>query len=182
MLDQIRAKGYEALRSARGNALPPMRWTRGVLSFLNDMLGRPLAPADEIRERREYEERRRALIAEAVAKKQAEPAPAAAANGQNGKNGHNGKVAAPKEAAPVVVYLDDRSQRELKRIEGVLKGRDIPFTKLNIENDEATKSWVQTASRKREMPVVFIAGKPIGASADLMRLDAAGGLEKLVYG
>ena len=43
-IDQLRAKAYEALRSRWGNQLPPVRITRGVLSFVNDMVGRPLAP------------------------------------------------------------------------------------------------------------------------------------------
>lgn len=180
MWETIRAKAYEALRSTSGNRMPPIRWTRGVLTFVNDMLGRPLAPEDEIRERREYERRRRQRLAEAMARRKAAATNGTAA-GSNGLNGANGKVAA-LEAAPVVVYVDGRSHRELQRIETVFKGREIPFTKLDVEGDDATRSWVRTTSKRDDFPVVFIAGQPIGAYDELVQLDATSQLTKLVWG
>lgn len=62
MLISIRAKAYETLRASSGNRLPPVRWTRDVLAFVNEMLGRPLAPKDEIVQNRAYEARRRARL------------------------------------------------------------------------------------------------------------------------
>ena len=47
-LDEIRAKAYEVLRGKAGSKLLPVRLTRGVLSFMNDMAGRPLAPREEL--------------------------------------------------------------------------------------------------------------------------------------
>jgi glutaredoxin-related protein len=170
-LDGLRAKAYEALRSRHGNQLLPVRLSRGVLSFVNDMVGRPLAPEDELAERRAYEERRRARIAQA----QIAAAPVvdtAAAEATRRAN----------DAAPVIVYVDGQSHRDAKRIADVFKGRDIPFTELSVVEDVATRSWVETTARTRELPVVFVAGKPVGGYDAVVQLDVKGELERMVWG
>ncbi len=172
-LDDIRAKAYRVLRSTAGNKLLPVRLTRGVLSFVNDMAGRPFAPREEIEERRAYEQRRAAKIAETKAAQEKERAAMHATNG----------AAKKREAAPVCVYVDGvNSRRDLKRITDVLRGRDIPFTQLDVEGDESTRSWVTTTAKTHEFPVVFVAGQPIGDFHALVQADAAGDLVKLVYG
>jgi glutaredoxin-related protein len=171
MMDEIRAKAYEALRSRAGNQLPPVRIARGMLSFMNDMVGRPLAPVDELRERREYEERRRVRIAQAQL---------AAANAEEALNAAG--AARGRDAAPVIVYVDAQSHRDAKRIADVFRGRDIPFTELSVVEDGATRSWVETTARTRELPVVFVAGKPVGGYDALVQLDVQGELERLVWG
>jgi glutaredoxin len=176
MLDALRFRAYEALRSTAGNQLLPVRVTRGVLTFINDMVGRPLAPEDEIAERKRYEEHRRQRIAETEAKRAAEAAEdAAAARKKSG-------AAAKREAAPVVIYLDAQSHRDLKRIKDVLRGREIACQELSIVEDEATRSWVETTAKTKEFPVVFIAGQPIGGYDDVVQLDVKGELVKLVFG
>ncbi len=176
-MDVLRAKAYEALRSRWGNQLPPVRVTRGVLSFVNDMVGRPLAPEDEIQERRAYEERRRERIAQQrlSAARAAEAAVAATAAGV-------AEAARNRDAAPVIVYVDAQSHRDAKRIADVFRGRDIPFTELSVVEDGATRSWVETTARTRELPVVFVAGKPVGGYDALVQLDVKGELERMVWG
>ena len=164
-LDGLRAKAYEALRSRRGNQLPPVRLARGVLSFVNDMVGRPLAPEDELAERRAYEERRR----ERIAKAQLDAVPVVL-------------DPARRDAAPVIVYVDAQSHRDAKRIADVFRGRDIPFTELSVVEDGATRSWVETTARTRDLPVVFVAGKPVGGYDALVQLDVKGELERMVWG
>jgi glutaredoxin-related protein len=165
-LDGLRAKAYEALRSRRGNQLLPVRLSRGVLSFVNDMVGRPLAPEDELAERRAYEERRRARIAQArIAAAPVEVDPRR-----------------DRDAAPVIVYVDAQSHRDAKRIADVFRGRDIPFTELSVVEDASTRSWVETTARTRDLPVVFVAGKPVGGYDALVQLDVKGELERMVWG
>jgi hypothetical protein len=173
-LDEMRAKAYEMLRSSTGNKFLPVRLGRGVLTFMNDMAGRPLAPVEELEERRDYETRRVTKAKEAAATREKEAHAA--------KNGANG-AAKKREAAPVCVYVDGRSpQREVKRITDVLRGRDIPFTQLDVEGDESTKSWVTTTAKSHELPLVFVAGQPIGDFHALVQADAAGELTRLVFG
>jgi glutaredoxin-related protein len=176
-MDLLRARAYEALRSRWGNQLPPVRIARGVLSFVNDMVGRPLAPEDEIQERRAYEERRRARIAQqrlaaAQAAEAAAAPPVAAAEPARSRS----------DAAPVIVYVDAQSHRDAKRIADVFRGRDIPFTELSVVEDVATRSWVESTARTRELPVVFVAGKPVGGYDALVQLDVKGELVRMVWG
>jgi glutaredoxin 3 len=167
MLDTVRDIAYQALRSSRGNVLPPVRWAKDLVLFMNEMAGKPLATRDEIALRRERERVRQEKLAEALAKRAAEEA----------------KAAGPaKEVAPVVIYRDDKSTRDLKRIESVLKGRDIAWKEIDVEHDEAGKSWVVTRSGTHDLPVVFIAGEPVGGYDALVQLDVAGELTKRVFG
>jgi glutaredoxin len=165
LLDGIRAKAFTALRSSVGNGLPPVRWTKDILLFVNEMAGKPLAPEEELAARREREDKERA-----AREKRYEELRAQAAGTARG------------EAAPVMIYVDEKSGRELKRIRTVLKGRDIPWKELDVEHDIASRSWVKTTSGRDELPVVFVADKAIGAYDELVQLDVKGELVKMVFG
>ena len=88
--------------------------------------------------------------------------------------------AAPVQA-PVVVYFDGKDHRTKKKIEELLRGRDIAFTVLDVANDEAERSWVATAAKSEEFPIVVIAGTPVGGFQELTQLDVQGELKRLVF-
>jgi glutaredoxin-related protein len=156
--DKLRALAFGALSSTAGENVRPVRVVRSFLATANDLVGRPLAPAEELAARR------------AAA---APPAPAAASK----------SAAAPaREAAPVVVYFDGRDHRTKRKIEELLKGRDIPFRVLDVANDEATRSWCVTQAKLDEFPLVFVAGEPIGGLHELTQADVNGLLAKKVFG
>jgi glutaredoxin len=95
-------------------------------------------------------------------------------------------VAAPATAAaplqaPVVVYFDGRDQRTKKKIEELLRARDIAFKELDVTNDEAERSWVVTAAKSEEFPIVVIAGTPVGGFHELTQLDVQGELKRRVF-
>jgi glutaredoxin len=87
-----------------------------------------------------------------------------------------------REQAPVVVYFDGKDQRTKTKIEELLNARDVKFTLLDVTNDEAERSWVITAAKSEEFPIVVIAGTPVGGFHELMQLDVTGGLKKRVFG
>ena len=98
-------------------------------------------------------------------------------------------VAAPAPAAaplqmqaPVVVYFDGKDHRTKTKIEELLRGRDIVFTVLDVANDEAERSWVVTAAKSEEFPIVVIAGTPVGGLQELTQLDVQGELKRRVFG
>jgi glutaredoxin len=95
-------------------------------------------------------------------------------------------AAAPASAAslqaPVVVYFDGKDHRTKTKIEELLRGRDIVFTVLDVANDEAERSWVITAAKSEEFPIVVIAGTPVGGFQQLTQLDVQGDLKRLVFG
>jgi glutaredoxin len=88
--------------------------------------------------------------------------------------------AAPLQA-PVVVYFDGKDHRTKTKIEELLRGRDIVFTVLDVANDEAERSWVVTAAKSEEFPIVVIAGTPVGGFHELTQLDVQGDLKRRVF-
>jgi len=87
--------------------------------------------------------------------------------------------AAPLQA-PVVLYFDGKDHRTKKKIEELLSARDIKFTTLDVTNDEAERSWVVTAAKSEEFPIVVIAGTPVGGFHELTQLDVQGELKRRV--
>ena len=83
--------------------------------------------------------------------------------------------------APVVVYFDGKDHRTKTKIEELLRGRDIVFTVLDVGNDEAERSWVVTAAKSEEFPIVVIAGTPVGGLQELTQLDVQGELKHRVF-
>ena len=121
---------------------------------------------EELTERRARETRRQAQLAEA--RRKADQARSAGAS-------------PAREVAPVVVYVDGRSARETARIATVLGGRNIPWQERDVEHDESSRSWVLARSRAEKLPVVFVAGEPLGAYDRLVQLDVNGDLERMVF-
>lgn len=153
-LDVLRAEAHRAIDRLPGKA--------GELARkANAALGRPLADAAELADRRAFEARG---AAPAPA-----PAPASASS-------------APREAAPVIVYHMDKTRRDAARLTEVLDGAGIPYKVMNIQDDPAAQSAVRRDSKGFRLPVVFIAGEAIGGRAELTNLAASGELQKKVFG
>jgi glutaredoxin len=87
-----------------------------------------------------------------------------------------------REQAPVIVYFDGKDQRTKTKVEELLNAREIKFRLLDVTNDEAERSWVITAAKSEEFPIVVVAGTPVGGFHELMQLDVTGGLKKRVFG
>ncbi len=150
-LDALRAEAHRAIDKLPGKA--------GELARkANTALGRPLADAAELADRRAFEARATA----------AGPAPSPAS--------------AAREAAPVVVYHMDKTRRDAARLTEVLEGAGIPYKVMNIQDDPAAQSAVRRDSKGFRLPVVFIAGEVIGGRAELTNLAASGELKKKVFG
>ncbi len=103
---------------------------------------------------------------------------AARQNGNGNGNGH----AAKREAAPVMVYFDGKDHRTRKKIEELLKGREIRYQVLDVTDDESTRSWAITAAKQTEFPLVFVAGEAIGGLHELTQADVNGVLTQKVFG
>ncbi len=131
----------------------------------NDVLGRPLAAADELEDRRAFEAKP-ASGAVTIAPKPA-PAPAAITTGQ---------------VAPVVVYHMDKSRRDATKLTDMLDAEKIPYTLYNLQEDQSAQYSVKRDSNGHRLPLVMIAGEAIGGRAELSNLIATGKLKKLVYG
>jgi len=53
---------------------------------------------------------------------------------------------------------------------------------LDVTDDEAERSWVTTTARQTELPIVVIAGAPVGGLGELTQLNLSGELHKRVFG
>lgn len=87
-----------------------------------------------------------------------------------------------REQAPVILYFDGKDHRTKTKVEELLKARDIKFSLLDVANDEAERSWVITAAKREEFPIVVIAGTPVGGFEELTQLDVQGDLKRRVFG
>jgi glutaredoxin len=160
MKNRLRALVYEKLVEADGRKMHPVaRHLRNAAAIVNELL------PDGIRM-----DGRGAADAAAP-----EPPPAAA-------NGHAAAAPARPAQAPVFVYFDGRDHRTKAKIEELLNGQKIAFKVLDVTDDEAEKSWVTTAAHTNELPIVVIAGTPIGGLGELTQLNLSGELQRRVFG
>ena len=153
-LEKARARAHGAIAKLPGRA--------GELARkANEALGRPLADAAELADRRAFEARAGAAPAAAPAKPSAQPL---------------------REPAPVVVYHMDKSRRDAAKLTELLDGAGIPYKVMNIQEDPAAQMSVQRDSKGYRLPLVFIAGEPIGGRSELTNLATSGQLAKKVFG
>jgi glutaredoxin len=153
-LDDLRARAFGMIERAPGKL-------GAVARKANEALGRPLASAEELADRREFE--------------------AGYAVREPGKGRGTG-TGTGAEAAPVIVYHLDKHRRDIPRLTQVLDGADIPYRVMNLEGDPATQAAVRRDSGGRKLPLVFIAGECVGAREELNALERSGELKKKVWG
>ena len=163
MKNRLRTLVYETLMEADGRKMHPVaRHLRNAASIVNELL------PDGIR-----------MDARSAADA-AGPEPRSAAAGP-GKGATAAAPARPAQA-PVFVYFDGRDHRTKAKIEELLTGQKIAFKVLDVTDDEAEKSWVTTAAHTNELPIVVIAGTPIGGLGELTQLNLSGELQRRVFG
>ena len=155
-LDTLRARAHGAMSKLPGKA--------GELARkANEVLGRPLADEVELADRRAFEARGEVHTPVTATT----TGPAATTNG---------------EAAPVIVYHMDKTRRDAQKLVELLEGAGIPHRVSNIQEDPAAQAAVRRDSKGYRLPLVFIAGEPIGGRAELTNLISSGELKKKVFG
>jgi hypothetical protein len=166
MLDRVRDALYRAMTGPEGDTLAPVRIPKDLARRLNATLGRPLAPLDELGRRA----RARAHLAELRAQQGAgAPTP----------------PTTKKEPAPVLVYFEkDVNVRELVRIEELLGAKGYAWKRCDVAGDEATLDFVmrEAGCERDDLPVVFVASRPIGNLEALVRADVSGDLARAITG
>ena len=157
-LDRARARAHAALDKIPGKVGEAARRANAVL-------GRPLADADELADRRAFADRTSANA----------PMPAAAAAARPAA------TEAKHEIAPVIVYHMDKTRRDAQKLVDMLAAEHVPHQVSNIQEDAAAQMAVRRDSKGFRLPVVFIAGEAIGGRAELSNLIASGELKKKVF-
>jgi glutaredoxin-related protein len=157
MIDQLKSRLLDGIKSPFGNHLPPVRWAKEALLLVNDLAGRPLRPSA-----------------------QADQSPITV-----GIAIHTNAPATPtsaREQAPVMLYKDWNSRHDLKRLIDVLVAANIKFQEFDVTDDEATRTWVKATSKVEDLPAVYIAGEAIGGYQELAQIDVSGELRRKVFG
>lgn len=79
--------------------------------------------------------------------------------------------------ADVTIYTT-RTCPYCHRAKALLRARGIPFTEIDVTDDEARRAWLVTSTGRQTVPQIFIGGEAIGGSDDLHELDRTGELER----
>jgi hypothetical protein len=90
-----------------------------------------------------------------------------------------------REPAPVMMYFEkDRNQRLIERVRELLTAKQIPFQALDVSGDAATIAFVvrEAGCEDDDLPIVFVAGAPVGGYNELVDWDVSGKLKKAVFG
>src|SRR5262245_9720663 len=150
-IDRARAKAHSTLDKLPGKLGDAARRA-------NEALGRPLADASELADRRAFEAR--------------------------GADGAAVPAAAKpqREAAPVIVYYMEKQKRDVAKLTDVLDANGIKYTVTNIQEDPAAQYAVKRDSKGIRLPVVFVAGDCIGGRTELINAASSGELAKKVFG
>jgi len=154
-IDRARARAHAALDKIPGKLGEAARRA-------NQALGKPLADADELADRRAFSERVSANAPMPRPAQQAEPA-------------------GTRDVAPVIVYHMDKTRRDAQKLVDMLDAEGIPHQVSNIQEDPAAQAAVRRDSKGFRLPVVFIAGEAVGGRAELANLIAGGELKKKVF-
>jgi glutaredoxin len=153
LTDRLRSFAHQRLEGSDADG-PWVRRAREVVSTVNDLLGKPLR-APELVE----------------------------VHSPDGSAAVTAGAARPtREQAPVILYFDGKDHRTKTKVEELLRAREIAFRLLDVANDEAERSWVITAAKRDEFPIVVIAGTPVGGLEELTQLDVQGELGRRVFG
>ena len=151
-VDRMRALAFGAIAKAPGPV-------GSALRRANEALGRPLADAEELEDRRAFATAHRGAVAVTAA-----PAPA------------------NREAAPVIVYFMDKQKRDVAKLTDILDANGVTYTMTNIQEDPAAQYAVRRDSKGLRLPVVFVAGECIGGREHLVNAASSGELKKKVFG
>jgi glutaredoxin len=165
MLDRVRTGFHRVITTKAGDGLLPARLSKDLARRLNVVLGEPLCSRDELARRHAARTRLEEL--------------------RSGKGAPGKAAPATREAAPVMIYFEkDRNPRMLGRVRETLDGKGIAYTLLDVTGDETTKDFVMREAKVKEdeLPVVFVAGTPIGGYDALTDWDVSGRLARAVFG
>jgi len=174
--EHLRAFAHRKLEGTDRKKLHPVAvHALNLASIVNELMGRPIRAADEVPSGDHPHPRATGANGHA--------ADGRAANGVEGAASGAAvpAVPVPRAQAPVVLYFDGKDHRTRAKVEELLRSRDIAFKVLDVTDDEAERSWITTAAKTSEFPIVVVAGNPVGGLAELTQLDLQGDLVRRVF-
>jgi hypothetical protein len=165
--DLVRTSLHRAITTPAFDRFLPVRLPKDLARRMNAMFGEPLCSAGELARRRAGQAR----LEELRRGDRAEPSSAPA-------------TPDPAMQAPVMIYFEkDRGARMLGRIQEALDAKGIRYTLLDVAGDSVTKDFVmrEAKCKEDELPVVFVAGNPVGGYNELVDWDVSGRLARALF-
>jgi glutaredoxin 3 len=83
--------------------------------------------------------------------------------------------------ASVRVYTK-RSCAYCARAKALLARKGVAFDEIDVEQDDALRSWLVEATGQRTVPQIFVGDRPLGGFDDVDALDREGRLDPLLRG
>ncbi len=163
MLDRLKAKLHDAITTKRGDGFVPLRLGKNIARRVNYTFGEVLGNTETLEKRRLARER---LVE--LRRTQTAGAP----------------IVKERVQTPVTVYHEGiRNARILARVEETLAAKSIKFTKLNVDGDEATMTFVMRNAncKSDDLPIVFVGDKCLGGYDAVVQADVSGELDKQLY-
>ena len=69
-----------------------------------------------------------------------------------------------------------------RRARGLLTGKNVKFSEINVEDDLKFREEMIARSNRRTVPQIFIGDRHVGGCDDLFELDRSGELDRLLQG
>ena len=66
------------------------------------------------------------------------------------------------------------------RARQLLEHKGITFDEIDVDTQPKARAEMETRSRRRTVPQIFVGGMHVGGCDDLYELDARGGLDELL--
>jgi len=68
------------------------------------------------------------------------------------------------------------------RAKALLQRKGVAYEEVDVEHDDAKRTWLVEASGQRTVPQIFVDGRPLGGFSDLELLDKEGKLDRILRG
>ncbi|ABS25993.1 glutaredoxin 3 [Anaeromyxobacter sp. Fw109-5] len=84
--------------------------------------------------------------------------------------------------APKVTVYTKRSCPYCVRAKALLARKGVAFQEIDVEGDDALRSWLVERSGQRTVPQVFVGDRSLGGFMDVDALDREGRLDPILRG
>jgi glutaredoxin 3 len=68
------------------------------------------------------------------------------------------------------------------RAKSLLSRKGVSFEEIDVEHDDAKRTWLVEATGQRTVPQIFVDGRSLGGFTDIEALDKKGELDRILRG
>jgi glutaredoxin 3 len=68
------------------------------------------------------------------------------------------------------------------RAKALLQKKGVAYEEIDVEHDDAKRTWLVEASGQRTVPQIFVDGRPLGGYSELDALEKQGKLDPILRG